>query len=215
MTPGGGTLAGTTAATAPTAGAGVAVSPTAPGVEVVPVAGRRPVAAGDGGRPTGRPKESNRELGCDPILQVEQLVKRSIDLRGAEDRPALDLEQSSGNAQLVARTLIAAGHHPASAEPAAGGQRRFRRIVRHAVRGRGRLLADDRHHGPRVKVGHDRLGDPDPDPVVSRLPRDVGEPKDRHDVRRLGGTPVGRLLRSGHGLAGGDRRNKHPRRQHP
>ncbi len=148
-------------------------------------------------RRRGQPRRSDRRRrtgrepvgdgGGDPVLCLEQVLPRAVHPRIERDGAGRHVDHPGGDAQAVADPLQRAVDEPAHAPVAPGGQRaRGRRagVCRRAA-GSGQAArppAHDRHPHP-LHVGRHRLGNPRPDPVVGRLPADVGERDDGGDGR--------------------------------
>ena len=177
---------------------------------LIRLVGRRHVGIGADGAPFTRLELALQSLAHEfldqPILQVEDLGQRAVELHRRHGVAFLDGDGLAGHAHPLAHPLHRARHHPGGAEPAA----EFDRLagVFHAGGSSGGTLhvedlfarnaAQAVHLG---EVGGERFRHPLADPVVGRLAREVGE-------RQHGHAATGRT-RNGHARAETHRRQVH------
>ena len=123
----------------------------------------------------------------DAVLRVEQIRESPVDPGAAAHCAGLHVDEPRGDAQQVADTLIAPGHHPLRTQPATGTEQLpvdRRPTPAHVPR---RPLVADHPHAQVPQVARHRLGNPVADPGIGGLAAQIGERDDQNCIRRLPG----------------------------
>ena len=132
--------------------------------------------------------EAMAQLVDDLVLELEDIADSAIDLDGAVQRARGDVDDPCRDPDLLAQSLIAAAHEPRRAQLATHVDGHslveIARVARSEMTQRveDALSTDDGEPPDALGVGHHGLRDPRANPVVGRLPRDVGERQHRHRV---------------------------------
>jgi len=138
-----------------------------------------------------RPPKIQSQLANNPILQLEDLPDRAIQLQGAGHLPGFDIQDARRDPHLIGDALVASRKHPLDAEPAAYFDltgillREWWTPPPSHIVGRG-FGPHHRNCAGLLEIGDDGLGDASTNPGITGPPRDIREGQDRHACGRVG-----------------------------